>query len=124
MIYSLVADLVMLLHFGFIIFAVLGALLLVRWPRLIWLHLPSATWAIAIEFYGGVCPLTPLENQLLNLASETAYSESFIGHYIGALIYPGEITTTVKIMLGLAVLVINIALYSWIIKRRRQSRST
>lgn len=123
MIYSLLADFVMLLHFGFIIFAVLGALLLPRWPRLIWLHLPSAAWAIAIEFYGGICPLTPLENQLRSLAGKTTYNESFIERYIGALIYPGEITTTVKIMLGLAVLIINVALYSWIIKRRRQRRT-
>lgn len=120
MIYSLLADLVMLLHFGFIIFAVLGALLLPRWPRLVWLHLPTALWAIAIEFYGGTCPLTPLENWLHQMAGEAHYSESFIEHYIGALIYPGEITTTVKVMLGLAVLAINLGLYSWIFKRRHQ----
>ena len=120
--YSFLADLVMLLHFGFIIFAVLGALLVARWPRLVWLHLPTAFWAMWIEFYGGVCPLTPLENRLRSMGGEAGYSESFIGHYIGAVIYPGEITTTVKIMLGLGVLIINLGLYAWLIKHRRHGR--
>ena len=120
MIYRLLADLVMLLHFGFILFAVLGALLLIRWPRLIWLHLPTAIWAMAIEFYGGICPLTPLENYLHKLGGEAGYGESFIEHYIAPIIYPGEITTTIKIMLGLGVLIINVCLYAWVFKRRRQ----
>ena len=118
MLYHLLANLVMLLHFGFILFALLGALLVARWPRLVWLHLPTALWAMAIEFYGGICPLTPLENWLRAKGGTAGYGESFIEHYIGAIIYPGEITTTVKILLGLAVLVINLALYAWIIRRR------
>lgn len=120
MIFRLLADLVMLLHFGFILFAVLGALLLPRWPRLIWLHLPTVAWAMAIELYGGTCPLTPLENYLQNLGGEAGYNESFIEHYIGSVIYPGEITTSIKIMLGLGVLIINICLYTWVFKRRHQ----
>ncbi len=119
MIYDLLANIVVLLHFGFIIFAVLGALLLVRWPRLVWLHLPTAIWAMAIEFYGGVCPLTPLENWLRFKAGLAGYDESFIEHYIAAIIYPGEITSSVKIMLGLGVLLINLALYARLIKLRR-----
>ena len=123
MIYTLFADLVVLLHFGFIIFAVLGALLLRRWPRLIWLHLPTALWAMAIEFYGGVCPLTPLENWLHQQAGESGYSESFIQHYIAPIVYPGEITTTVRVVLGTAVLLINLVLYTRFLKLR-QRRST
>lgn len=119
MIYLILADLVMLLHFVFIIFAVLGALLVARWPRLIWLHLPTALWALGIEFYGGICPLTPLENWLRIQGGKADFSGSFIQHYIGAVIYPGEMTTTLRIMLGLGLLAINLGLYSWIIKRRR-----
>ncbi len=120
MIYKLLADLVMLLHFAFILFAVLGALLVMRWPRLAWVHLPAVIWAIGIEFYGGICPLTPLENQLRIMGSDAGYSESFIQHYLGALIYPGDITPTIGIVLGMAVLVINLGLYIWIINRLRQ----
>jgi len=122
--YNLLADLVMLLHFGFILFAVLGALLLLRWPRLIWLHLPTALWAMGIEFYGGICPLTPLENRLREMGSDGGYGESFVEHYLGALIYPGEIPPMMGMVLGMAVLLINLALYTWIIRRKRQRRST
>ncbi len=121
--YHLLANLVMLLHFGFILFAVLGALLVARWPRLAWLHLPAALWAVAIEFYGGVCPLTPLENWLRAKGGAAGYEESFIEHYLGAIIYPGEFPATLWIMLGLGVLIINLALYAWIIRHRRR-RST
>jgi len=124
MFYSLLADSVMLLHFAFILFAVLGALLVARWPRLIWLHLPTVLWATGIEFYGGICPLTPLENKLRAMGGDAGYSESFIQHYIGAVIYPGEITLTIGIILGMAVLLINLGIYIWIIKRRRQRQST
>jgi len=120
MVYKLLADLVMLLHFAFILFAVLGALLVMRWPRLVWVHLPAALWAMGIEFYGGICPLTPLENQLRFMSSNAGYDESFIQHYIGSLIYPGEITPTIGIVLGMVVLLINLGLYIWIIRRLRR----
>jgi len=119
MIYDLLADIVVLFHFGFIIFAVLGALLLTRWPCLVWLHLPAAIWAMVIEFFGLRCPLTPLENWLRFKAGMAGYDLSFIEHYIAAIIYPGEITTSVKIMLGLGVLLINLVLYARFIKSRR-----
>ncbi len=115
--YSLLADLVMLLHFGFILFVVFGALLVARWPRLVWLHLPAVAWGIGIEFYGGTCPLTPLENWLRAMAGDAGYSESFIQHYIGNVIYPGEMTLTIRIMLGMALLLINLGIYTWLIKR-------
>lgn len=116
--HSLLADLVMLLHFGFILFAVLGALLVARWPRLVWLHLPTALWAMGIEFHGGICPLTPLENRLRTLGGGSGYGESFVEHYIGALIYPGALTPGIRIALGIAVLLINLGFYVWIIRRR------
>lgn len=125
--YNLLADLVMLLHFGFILFAVAGALLVARWPRLIWLHLPAALWAMTIEFYGGVCPLTPLENWLRHrggqMDHEMGYGESFIQHHLGGVIYPAGMTTAVEITLGLALLAINLALYGWISKRRHPRHS-
>ncbi len=124
MIYSVLADLVMLFHFGFIIFAVLGALLVARWPRLTWLHLPTVAWAIWIEFTGGICPLTPLENWLRLQGGEAGYAGGFIQHYIGSVIYPGEITMTLRILLGLGLLAINLGLYIWIFRRRRHGRST
>jgi hypothetical protein len=64
MLFQVLADLVVLVHFGFIVFALLGALLALRWPRVLWVHAPAAIWAVAIELGGWICPLTPLENRL------------------------------------------------------------
>ena len=59
--YRFLADIVLILHFAFVLFVVLGALFIFRWPRLLWLHLPAAAWGTIIEFAGWRCPLTPLE---------------------------------------------------------------
>ena len=64
MLYRALADLVLVVHLAFIVFVVGGALLVLRWPRLLWVHLPAAVWGVLIELQGWVCPLTPLENRL------------------------------------------------------------
>ncbi|HLB85193.1 MAG TPA: DUF2784 domain-containing protein, partial [Steroidobacteraceae bacterium] len=62
--YRLLADAVLIVHLAFIAFVVLGGLLVLRWPRIAWLHLPAVAWGAWIEFSGGICPLTPLEVNL------------------------------------------------------------
>lgn len=114
------ADLVVLVHAAFIAFVVAGALLVLRWPRVAWLHLPVVAWGAGIELTGWVCPLTPLENALRRAAGETGYSGGFIEHYLIPLIYPAGLTPTVQLALGLFVLGINVALYSVITLRRRR----
>lgn len=117
---SLAADAVVVLHFAFVCFAVLGALLVVRWPRLAALHLPCAVWGIAIEFTGGICPLTPLENHLRRLAGESGYTGGFIERYITAVMYPEGLTREVQYALGASVLLINLLAYAYILRRRRR----
>lgn len=90
--YRIAADLVMLVHFLFIAFALLGSLLLRRYPRLIWLHVPALCWGMYIELTGNICPLTPLENHFRTLAGEGAYFGGFITHYLGPIIYPAGLT--------------------------------
>ena len=119
MLYSLLADITMLLHFLFIAFALLGGFLVVRWKWVMWLHLPTALWAVGIEFLGGRCPLTPLENWFRLQAGTVDYEESFIQHYIGNLLYPQGLTPTINIILGVFVLVLNFSIYYWVYKQRR-----
>jgi hypothetical protein len=90
--YQAAGDAVMLLHFAFIAFALFGALLLLKWPRLIWLHVPALCWAMYIELSGDICPLTPLENHFRTLAGEATYFGGFITHYLGPIIYPAGLT--------------------------------
>ncbi len=89
---GVIADVLVVLHFAFIVFVVLGGLLVWRWRRVAWLHVPAALWGAAIEFVSGVCPLTPLENQWRVQAGESGYPHSFIEQYLAPLIYPAGLT--------------------------------
>ncbi len=113
------ADLVALGHLFFVLFVVLGGLLVLRWRWLAWVHLPCAVWGVLIEFSGWVCPLTPLENRLRRLAGEAGYAGGFVEHYLLPLLYPAGLTRSVQIGLGLFALLINLAVYLWILRRRR-----
>ena len=88
MLYSLTADLVVILHFGFILFALFGGFLVLKWRRLVWVHLPAVIWGSLVELVGWYCPLTPLEQSLRRLAGEGGYNGGFIEYYLVPLIYP------------------------------------
>ena len=113
MIYRLIADLVVLIHLAFILFAVLGGLLVLKYRRCAMIHLPAFIWAVLISLAGWICPLTPLENWLRERGGLLGYKASFIEHYILPLIYPGELTRTLQIFLGLLVLAINLGIYGY-----------
>lgn len=116
------ADLVVLAHLAFIVFVVLGGLLVIRWPRVAWLHLPAAAWGAVVELTGRVCPLTPLENRLRAAAGSAGYEGGFIEHYLIPLVYPPGLTRTHQIALGALVIIVNLGLYALAIRRTRQRR--
>jgi hypothetical protein len=120
-IWRALADLTLVTHLAFILFVGLGGLLVVRWPRLAWLHLPVATWGAAITFGGWVCPLTPLENHFRRLGGRTQYTEGFIEHYLVPLIYPRGIPEGGWLALGVGVIVVNAVFYGWVVLRGRRS---
>ncbi|SDL36492.1 Protein of Unknown function [Modicisalibacter muralis] len=120
--YRLAADAVLIVHLAFIVFVVLGGLVVLRWPRLAFAHLPALAWGAALELNGWLCPLTPLENTLRRAAGEAGYAGGFIEHYLIALIYPTGLTPTIQLWLGLGVLAINLPIYAWLLLRRRRRR--
>lgn|SRR5690606_21029622 len=122
MLYALLADLVLLLHLAFVSFALAGVVVVVRWPKLAWLHIPAMLWAIWIEWSGGICPLTPLENQLRHAAGQAGYSGGFVEHYLTALLYPAGLTRELQWWLGGIVLLVNLAGYGWLLLRRYRER--
>jgi hypothetical protein len=122
MIYRLAADIVVLVHFGFILFVVGGGLLVLRWPKTAFVHVPCAVWGVVIILGGWICPLTPLEQHLRALAGSSGYSGGFIDHYVMLLIYPPGLTRTVQAVLGIIVLLANLCLYGWVFKQRAQKR--
>ncbi|MGF1681952.1 DUF2784 domain-containing protein [Photobacterium minamisatsumaniensis] len=111
MIYRVLADLVVILHLLFIIFALLGGSLLLWRGYMFFVHLPAALWVAVISFKGWICPLTPLENQLRQAAGGEGYPEGFVEHYIIPIIYPVGLRFDVQILLGIAAVGINIVIY-------------
>ncbi len=109
---AVLADLLVLLHLLFVTFVVVGGFLLPRWPRLTWLHLPTAAWGAYIEFSGGICPLTPLENRLRILAGESGYSGGFVERYLLPVLYPDYLTLPVQWLLGGGVVAVNLVAYA------------
>ena len=116
----LLADLTVVLHLGFILFVLLGGLLVAQWPRVMWLHLPAVAWAAWVEFAGWICPLTPLENWLRARGGGSVYGSSFVEHYVVPLIYPAALTRELQLALGAIVLLVNGAAYVWVYRRMRR----
>ncbi|HBP1362297.1 DUF2784 domain-containing protein [Pseudomonas aeruginosa] len=119
--YRLAADALVWLHLGFILFVLCGGLLLLRWPRLAWLHLPAVVWGCAVEFLGLPCPLTPWENRLRHAAGDAGYDGGFVEHYLLPLIYPAGLTPATQWMLGSIVLLFNLVVYLYLLRRRRRT---
>ena len=115
MIYSFLADLLMLFHLVFILYVMAGALLIFKWPKTLWLHLPSCFWGMTVEFTGWICPLTTWEIQLRRLAGEEGYTGSFIEQYLIPIIYPSGLNREIQMLLGSTVLIVNLSLYTLIL---------
>lgn len=114
--WRLAADALVVIHLGFILFVLFGGLLLLRWPRLLWLHLPAVVWGATVEFFHLLCPLTPWENQLRRAAGDAGYEGGFIEHYLIPLIYPAGLTPQIQLWLGGVVVLINVTVYACLLK--------
>ncbi len=121
MAYRAAADAILVAHLAFVLFVVFGALLLLRWPWLAWLHIPAVVWAAFIEFSGTICPLTPLEVALRQRAGQAGYGGGFVDHYVVSFLYPEGLTQNTQAMLGAVVVAINAAIYIVAFRRRRTS---
>jgi len=121
MFYRLAADAVVVVHLGFVLFVVAGALLVFRWRRVAWLHVPAVIWGVLLEFRGWPCPLTPVELRLRAAGGEAGYSGGFVEQYILPVLYPVELDSSLQLVMGSFVIVINIALYGWLLWRWKAS---
>ncbi len=115
----LAADAIVVLHFTFVIFVVVGGFVSWRFPRVAWIHIPAATWGALIEFMGWICPLTPLENKLRVRAGDLAYEGGFVEHYVIPILYPSDLTRGLQIGLGTLVLLLNVFAYAVYFRRRK-----
>ena len=95
--YRVAADLVLAVHTSFVVFVVLGLILILAggalgwsWVRNRWFrlgHLAAIGFVVAQAWLGEICPLTTLEMELRSRAGDATYSGSFIAHWMETLLY-------------------------------------
>lgn len=107
---QLMADLIVIIHAGFILFVIFGGFLALKWRNLIWLHLPAAVWGVLVELLGWFCPLTYYENSLRQTDGR-GYTSGFLEHYLIPIIYPTDLSREIQIGLGLILALFNLLIY-------------
>ena len=117
--YAVLAQAVLVVHAAFIVFVAGGGFLVLRWPRLAWIHLPCLVWGVAIVIGGWICPLTPLELALRERAGLPLYSGGFLDQYLMPWVYPAALGEGAKIVLGLLTAAANFAIYLRLVTRAR-----
>jgi uncharacterized protein DUF2784 len=118
-IYRFLADVTVVLHLLFVAFVICGGLLALRWPRVAWVHLPSAAWGALVELAGWICPLTPLENWLRMQGGSATYTSGFVERYLLPVLYPESLSRDVQWTLGLLVILLNGIVYGVVVLSRR-----
>lgn len=127
MLYRFLADATAVIHLLFVLFVALGGLFVLRWRKIVWLHVPAAVWGTLVEVMNWICPLTTWEESFRIRAGMSGYSEGFLAHYIYRLIYPPGLTRGVQLAIAAFVLAVNVSVYTILIVRighRRGSRAS
>ena len=119
---EILATLTLLLHFLFILFVIFGALLILRFKKIIYFHIPAVAWGAYIELSHSICPLTHLENYFLKKAGKDQYSVDFIENYIFKIIYPPALNYEIQTYLGVILIFVNLVIYYYIVKKSRTGR--
>lgn len=122
MLAEVLADCVLIFHFAFVLFVIAGAFLVLKWRWLAYFHIPCAAWGAIIEFTGWICPLTPLEIYLRRAGGSAGYRGGFLDHYLLPLIYPHDLTRGIQVLLGVAVVLINLVGYGLVVMNARRVR--
>jgi len=117
--FEIFATLTLLLHFSFILFVIFGALLILRFKKIIYFHIPAVAWGVYIEFSHSICPLTHLENYFLKKAGKDQYSIDFIENYVFKIIYPPALNYEIQTYLGVILIFVNLVIYYYIVKKSR-----
>jgi hypothetical protein len=119
MIWSLLADALVVIHFAFTAFVIFGGFLTWRWRWLAAVHLPALAWGCWVEVSHSICPLTPLESHFRRLGGEAGYQGGFLAHYLAQVLYPPGLTWNAQWVLAGLLVLINIVAYARLLRRRR-----
>ncbi|RZO91604.1 MAG: DUF2784 domain-containing protein [alpha proteobacterium HIMB114] len=118
-VFEIYATLALLLHFSFILFVIFGAIFILKFKKIIYVHIPAVAWGAYIELSHSICPLTHLENFFLKKAGKDQYSVDFIENYIFKIIYPPALNYEIQTYLGVILIFVNLLIYYYIVKKIR-----
>lgn len=124
MLYRYLADSIVVAHLLFVVYAIFGGLLVLKWKYSVFLHIPALLWATVVEANGWICPLTPLENRLRLAAGEGGYAGGFVDNYVLPVLYPENLSRPDQVVLAILLVTINIIIYALVglsIRKRRAS---
>ena len=117
MIFRLLADLLLIFHVCYVLFAAFGGLL-VLYRRWIWkIHLPAVAWGFLVQYFVWSCPLTSWENHFRALGGEAGYDGGFVEYYLRAALYPG-FAAQFHLFLSIALVIVNLLIYFYVFKRK------
>ncbi len=111
MIKRIAPELVLALHFAFVLFAVFGGFLAFVDARWLWVHAPAVLWSAVVNFKGWTCPLTPVEQELRRRASLVGYEGGFVAHYIAPLVYPAGMPRRLELVAAASITLWNALVY-------------
>ena len=114
----MLARLMVALHAGYVIFVVLGSLLVMRWPAVIWVHIAAVAWAFLTLVFDMGCPLTPWEKTFWKRGGVEPYPEGFVQHHFLRVSLSEQQSRIIHIGLGALALILNLAVYGIFFLRR------
>lgn len=120
--YIIVVAVVVVAHFAFIGYLVVGGFVALRWPRTIFLHIVAVVWGVGSLSLHLQCPLTDLERWARARAGIAPLpSDGFIAHYITGVLYPADAVGVVEAVVFTVVIVSWALLAYAVVKGRRRS---
>ena len=117
MIYRVLARVIASLHTAYVIFAVFGSLLVLRWPSLLVVHLLAVLWAVATLTLDLGCWVTQWEKDLWRRGGGLPYQEGFLQHHVLRSNFTAERSRLYHAVLGAVVLALNVAAYALFVWR-------
>lgn len=122
MIYEFLATTVAIVHLAFVVFAMFGGMLVLRYPKMLWLHLPALLWGVVVQWADWICPLTPLENYFRLRSGEAGFEGEFVEHLVSEILYPQDLTLELRYVLGLVLILLNVAVYAYVFLMRGKGK--
>lgn len=113
----MLARAVATVHVGYVVFVVLGSLLVLAWPSLMWVHVAAVAWAAATMIFNLGCPLTPWEKTFWKRGGREPYEEGFLQHHVLRTRFDPDHSRRNHMLLGVLVLTLNAIVYLVVLRR-------